>query len=141
MSALCVLVPMNIQVLGVTDTMDGRLGNISHLYSMYMEKSLLAKPAHASVSALLLSDSFSLSFTLFPLLNLLISMLIFFLLSTDLSVCESYLLDLNHLLQSMEVLHRTYSAPSIQALQVSTLFLIHFTFNCKVMLNHIQNTR
>uniref|UniRef100_A0A8C9XIA1 Oxysterol-binding protein n=1 Tax=Sander lucioperca TaxID=283035 RepID=A0A8C9XIA1_SANLU len=38
--------------------------------------------------------------------------------SKDLSVCESYLLDLNHLLQSMEVLHRTYSAPSIQALQV-----------------------
>uniref|UniRef100_A0A8D0CS97 Oxysterol-binding protein n=1 Tax=Sander lucioperca TaxID=283035 RepID=A0A8D0CS97_SANLU len=88
--------------------------------SMAETKSLLAKPAHASVSALLLSDSFSLSFTLFPLLNLLISMLIFFLLSTDLSVCESYLLDLNHLLQSMEVLHRTYSAPSIQALQAAT---------------------
>ncbi|KAK5862406.1 hypothetical protein PBY51_017806 [Eleginops maclovinus] len=40
--------------------------------------------------------------------------------SKDLSVCESYLLELNHLLQSMEVLHRTYSAPSIQALQAST---------------------
>ncbi|XP_078109250.1 oxysterol-binding protein-related protein 3 isoform X2 [Sander vitreus] len=40
--------------------------------------------------------------------------------SKDLSVCESYLLDLNHLLQSMEVLHRTYSAPSIQALQAAT---------------------
>ncbi|XP_042280428.1 oxysterol-binding protein-related protein 3 isoform X3 [Thunnus maccoyii] len=40
--------------------------------------------------------------------------------SKDLSVCEAYLLDLNHLLQSMEVLHRTYSAPSIQALQAST---------------------
>ncbi|XP_056141563.1 oxysterol-binding protein-related protein 3 isoform X2 [Lampris incognitus] len=39
--------------------------------------------------------------------------------SKDLSVCESYLLELNHLLQSMEVLHRTYSAPSIQALQTS----------------------
>uniref|UniRef100_A0A8C4GZD2 Oxysterol-binding protein n=1 Tax=Dicentrarchus labrax TaxID=13489 RepID=A0A8C4GZD2_DICLA len=38
--------------------------------------------------------------------------------SKDLSVCEAYLLELNHLLQSMEVLHRTYSAPSIQALQV-----------------------
>uniref|UniRef100_A0A8C4H063 Oxysterol-binding protein n=1 Tax=Dicentrarchus labrax TaxID=13489 RepID=A0A8C4H063_DICLA len=37
-----------------------------------------------------------------------------------LSVCEAYLLELNHLLQSMEVLHRTYSAPSIQALQTST---------------------
>uniref|UniRef100_A0A671UX20 Oxysterol-binding protein n=1 Tax=Sparus aurata TaxID=8175 RepID=A0A671UX20_SPAAU len=38
--------------------------------------------------------------------------------SKDLSVCEAYLLELNHLLQSMEVLHRTYSAPSIRALQV-----------------------
>uniref|UniRef100_A0A3Q0S6C7 Oxysterol-binding protein n=1 Tax=Amphilophus citrinellus TaxID=61819 RepID=A0A3Q0S6C7_AMPCI len=38
--------------------------------------------------------------------------------SKDLSVCEAYLLELNHLLQSMEVIHRTYSAPSIQALQV-----------------------
>ncbi|XP_047455838.1 oxysterol-binding protein-related protein 3 isoform X3 [Mugil cephalus] len=40
--------------------------------------------------------------------------------SKDLSICEAYLLELNHLLQSMEVLHRTYSAPSIQALQAST---------------------
>ncbi|XP_033959416.1 oxysterol-binding protein-related protein 3 isoform X1 [Pseudochaenichthys georgianus] len=40
--------------------------------------------------------------------------------SKDLSVCDAYLLELNHLLQSMEVLHRTYSAPSIQALQAST---------------------
>ncbi|XP_034409083.1 oxysterol-binding protein-related protein 3 isoform X2 [Cyclopterus lumpus] len=40
--------------------------------------------------------------------------------SKDLSVCEVYLLELSHLLQSMEVLHRTYSAPSIQALQGST---------------------
>ncbi|XP_029308053.1 oxysterol-binding protein-related protein 3 isoform X2 [Cottoperca gobio] len=40
--------------------------------------------------------------------------------SKDLSVCEAYLQELNHLLQSMEVLHRTYSAPSIQALQAST---------------------
>uniref|UniRef100_A0A3B5A6V7 Oxysterol-binding protein-related protein 3 n=1 Tax=Stegastes partitus TaxID=144197 RepID=A0A3B5A6V7_9TELE len=39
---------------------------------------------------------------------------------SKLSVCEAYLLELNHLLQSMEVLHRTYSAPSIQALQTST---------------------
>ena len=43
--------------------------------------------------------------------------------SADLSVCEAYLLELNHLLQSMEVLHRTYSAPSIQALQVC--FALH----------------
>ncbi|XP_059195848.1 oxysterol-binding protein-related protein 3 [Centropristis striata] len=40
--------------------------------------------------------------------------------SKDLSVCEANLLELNQLLQSMEVLHRTYSAPSIQALQAST---------------------
>nr|XP_020468459.1 oxysterol-binding protein-related protein 3 isoform X2 [Monopterus albus] len=40
--------------------------------------------------------------------------------SKDLSVCEAYLLELSHLLQSMEVLHRTCSAPSIQALQAST---------------------
>ncbi|XP_062322746.1 oxysterol-binding protein-related protein 3 isoform X1 [Osmerus eperlanus] len=40
--------------------------------------------------------------------------------SKDLSLCESYLLELNHLLQSMEVLHRTYSAPAINALQAST---------------------
>lgn len=40
--------------------------------------------------------------------------------SKDLSVCEAYLLELSHLLQNMEVLHRTYSAPSIQALQAST---------------------
>uniref|UniRef100_A0A8C5N6A0 Oxysterol-binding protein n=1 Tax=Gouania willdenowi TaxID=441366 RepID=A0A8C5N6A0_GOUWI len=40
--------------------------------------------------------------------------------SKDISVCEASLLELSHLLQSMEVLHRTYSAPSIQALQAST---------------------
>ncbi|XP_054637886.1 oxysterol-binding protein-related protein 3 isoform X1 [Dunckerocampus dactyliophorus] len=40
--------------------------------------------------------------------------------SKDLSVCEAYLLELSHLLQSMEVIHRTYSAPSIQTLQAST---------------------
>ncbi|XP_075883734.1 oxysterol-binding protein-related protein 3 isoform X2 [Nelusetta ayraudi] len=40
--------------------------------------------------------------------------------SKDLSVCEAHILELSHLLQSMEVLHRTYSAPSIQALQAST---------------------
>uniref|UniRef100_A0A3B4TIF0 Oxysterol-binding protein n=1 Tax=Seriola dumerili TaxID=41447 RepID=A0A3B4TIF0_SERDU len=35
----------------------------------------------------------------------------------DLEECESYLLELNLLLKSMEVLHRTYSAPAITALQ------------------------
>ncbi|XP_061670098.1 oxysterol-binding protein-related protein 3-like [Syngnathoides biaculeatus] len=38
----------------------------------------------------------------------------------DLEECESYLLELNLLLRSMEVMHRTYSAPSISALQTST---------------------
>ncbi|XP_040928866.1 oxysterol-binding protein-related protein 3-like [Betta splendens] len=38
----------------------------------------------------------------------------------DLEECESYLLDLNLLLKSMEVLHRTYSAPAISALPAST---------------------
>ncbi|XP_052000631.1 oxysterol-binding protein-related protein 3-like isoform X2 [Xyrauchen texanus] len=38
----------------------------------------------------------------------------------ELSVCETQLLELNHLLKSMEVLHRTYSAPAINALQAST---------------------
>uniref|UniRef100_A0A8C5FLN0 Oxysterol-binding protein n=1 Tax=Gadus morhua TaxID=8049 RepID=A0A8C5FLN0_GADMO len=37
-----------------------------------------------------------------------------------LSECGSYLLELNLLLKSMEVLHRTYSAPAISALQAST---------------------
>uniref|UniRef100_A0A665WJ53 Oxysterol-binding protein n=1 Tax=Echeneis naucrates TaxID=173247 RepID=A0A665WJ53_ECHNA len=38
----------------------------------------------------------------------------------DLEECESYLLELNLLLRSMEVLHRTYSAPAITALQASS---------------------
>lgn len=41
---------------------------------------------------------------------------------SDLEECESYLLELNLLLKSMEVLHRTYSAPAISALQVSTRY-------------------
>ncbi|XP_042564945.1 oxysterol-binding protein-related protein 3 isoform X2 [Clupea harengus] len=39
--------------------------------------------------------------------------------SKELCVCEAQLSDLSHLLQSMEVLHRTYSAPAINALQAS----------------------
>ncbi|XP_035386522.1 oxysterol-binding protein-related protein 3 isoform X4 [Electrophorus electricus] len=38
--------------------------------------------------------------------------------SKELSECETQLLELNHLLRSMEVLHRTCSAPAINALQV-----------------------
>uniref|UniRef100_A0A671PDZ6 Oxysterol-binding protein n=1 Tax=Sinocyclocheilus anshuiensis TaxID=1608454 RepID=A0A671PDZ6_9TELE len=38
----------------------------------------------------------------------------------ELSVSEAQLLELNHLLRSMEVLHRTCSAPAINALQAST---------------------
>lgn len=40
---------------------------------------------------------------------------------TDISVCEDYLLELSHLQQNMEALHRTCSAPSIQTLQVGTI--------------------
>ncbi|XP_043994680.1 oxysterol-binding protein-related protein 3-like isoform X1 [Gambusia affinis] len=40
--------------------------------------------------------------------------------SKELEECESYLLELNQLLKSMEVIHRTYSAPTITALQAST---------------------
>ncbi|MED6277049.1 hypothetical protein CHARACLAT_009264, partial [Characodon lateralis] len=39
--------------------------------------------------------------------------------SKELEECESYLLELNQLLKSMEVIHRTYSAPAITALQAS----------------------
>ncbi|XP_008110873.1 oxysterol-binding protein-related protein 3 isoform X1 [Anolis carolinensis] len=37
--------------------------------------------------------------------------------SKELSHCHSYLLEMSQLLQSMEVLHRTYSAPAINAMQ------------------------
>ncbi|XP_041102277.1 oxysterol-binding protein-related protein 3-like isoform X1 [Polyodon spathula] len=40
--------------------------------------------------------------------------------STELTLCQSHLLELSHLLQSMEVLHRTHSAPAISVLQAST---------------------
>ncbi|XP_033914707.3 oxysterol-binding protein-related protein 3-like isoform X3 [Acipenser ruthenus] len=40
--------------------------------------------------------------------------------STELTLCQSHLLELSHLLQSMEVLHRTYSAPAISVLQASS---------------------
>ncbi|XP_030357373.1 oxysterol-binding protein-related protein 3 isoform X2 [Strigops habroptila] len=38
--------------------------------------------------------------------------------SRELSNCHTYLLEMNQLLQSMDVLHRTYSAPAINAMQV-----------------------
>ncbi|XP_044534699.1 oxysterol-binding protein-related protein 3 isoform X2 [Gracilinanus agilis] len=38
--------------------------------------------------------------------------------SKDLAHCHTYLIEMSQLLQSMEVLHRTYSAPAINALQV-----------------------
>ncbi|XP_053570131.1 oxysterol-binding protein-related protein 3 isoform X2 [Bombina bombina] len=38
----------------------------------------------------------------------------------DLSQCHSYLVEMSQLLQSMEVLHRTYSAPAINAMQMGT---------------------
>ncbi|XP_063777778.1 oxysterol-binding protein-related protein 3 isoform X2 [Pseudophryne corroboree] len=39
----------------------------------------------------------------------------------DLSQCHSYLVEISQLLQNMEVLHRTYSAPAINAIQVGAL--------------------
>uniref|UniRef100_A0A8C8SA32 Oxysterol-binding protein n=1 Tax=Pelusios castaneus TaxID=367368 RepID=A0A8C8SA32_9SAUR len=42
--------------------------------------------------------------------------------SKDLSYCHMYLLEMSQLLQSMEVLHRTYSAPAISGMQVPTVF-------------------
>ncbi|XP_043822825.1 oxysterol-binding protein-related protein 3 isoform X1 [Dromiciops gliroides] len=40
--------------------------------------------------------------------------------SKDLAHCHTYLVEMSQLLQSMEVLHRTYSAPAINALQGGT---------------------
>lgn len=90
----------------------------------------MAKPVHASVSVPFIADSFLFvcNSLLKPTFSSQCGCVPF---STDLSVCDAYLLELNHLLQSMEVLHRTYSAPSIQALQVSTLFLIPLPFTCR----------
>ncbi|XP_010071474.1 PREDICTED: oxysterol-binding protein-related protein 3 isoform X4 [Pterocles gutturalis] len=42
--------------------------------------------------------------------------------SRDLSNCHAHLLEMNQLLQSMDVLHRTYSAPAINAMQVPSVF-------------------
>ncbi|XP_077124904.1 oxysterol-binding protein-related protein 3 [Ranitomeya variabilis] len=39
----------------------------------------------------------------------------------DLSQCHSYLVEMSQLLQNMDVLHRTYSAPAINAIQVGAL--------------------
>nr|XP_006982250.1 oxysterol-binding protein-related protein 3 isoform X4 [Peromyscus maniculatus bairdii] len=42
--------------------------------------------------------------------------------SKDLAHCHAYLLEMSQLLQSMDVLHRTYSAPAINAIQVPKPF-------------------
>ncbi|KAM5302374.1 oxysterol-binding protein-related protein 3 isoform 4-T6 [Glossophaga mutica] len=42
--------------------------------------------------------------------------------SKDLAHCHSYLLEMSQLLQNMDVLHRTYSAPAINAIQVPKPF-------------------
>ncbi|CAI9623803.1 unnamed protein product [Staurois parvus] len=39
----------------------------------------------------------------------------------DLSQCQGYLVEMSQLLQNMEVLHRTYSAPAINAIQAGAL--------------------
>lgn len=95
-----------------------------------------AMPAHISLFCSCLyaacthpSPTLSLSLSVFLLLSpsflslfLLLSPALSLPLTTELSECEAQLLELNHLLRSMEVLHRTYSAPAINALQV--LFFI-----------------
>ncbi|XP_063095652.1 oxysterol-binding protein-related protein 3 isoform X4 [Cavia porcellus] len=42
--------------------------------------------------------------------------------SKDLSHCHAYLVEMSQLLQNMDVLHRTYSAPAINAIQVPKPF-------------------
>ncbi|XP_021109765.1 oxysterol-binding protein-related protein 3 isoform X4 [Heterocephalus glaber] len=42
--------------------------------------------------------------------------------SKDLTQCHAYLVEMSQLLQSMDVLHRTYSAPAINAIQVPKPF-------------------
>lgn len=42
--------------------------------------------------------------------------------SKDLAHCHTYLLEMSQLLESMDVLHRTYSAPAINAIQVPKPF-------------------
>nr|XP_004652860.2 oxysterol-binding protein-related protein 3 isoform X5 [Jaculus jaculus] len=42
--------------------------------------------------------------------------------SKDLAHCHTYLVEMSQLLQSMDVLHRTYSAPAINAIQVPKPF-------------------
>lgn len=37
----------------------------------------------------------------------------------DLAHCHAYLVEMSQLLQNMDILHRTYSAPAINAIQVS----------------------
>uniref|UniRef100_A0A9J8BBU3 Oxysterol-binding protein n=1 Tax=Cyprinus carpio carpio TaxID=630221 RepID=A0A9J8BBU3_CYPCA len=54
----------------------------------------------------------------------------------ELSVCEAQLLELNHLLRSMEVLHRTCSAPAINALQVTSLCVSHVSI-CWLLLQAV----
>uniref|UniRef100_A0A8C7KJV8 Oxysterol-binding protein n=1 Tax=Oncorhynchus kisutch TaxID=8019 RepID=A0A8C7KJV8_ONCKI len=54
----------------------------------------------------------------------------------DLEECESYLLELNLLLKSMEVLHRTYSAPAISLMV--TRNICPLTYNPNLGPVHIQ---
>lgn len=59
---------------------------------------------------------------------------------TDLSHCHAYLVEMSQLLQNMDVLHRTYSAPAINAIQVRlTLFCspsgFCFSFSCQPLTN------
>ncbi|KAF3819210.1 hypothetical protein GH733_013360 [Mirounga leonina] len=48
--------------------------------------------------------------------------------SKDLAHCHAYLVEMSHLLQSMDVLHRTYSAPAINAIQEYVSLYLVFNY-------------
>lgn len=55
---------------------------------------------------------------------------------TDLAHCHAYLVEMSQLLQSMDVLHRTYSAPAINAIQVSHTPLLFTLWCSSAFLSH-----
>uniref|UniRef100_A0A8C2CKN9 Oxysterol-binding protein n=1 Tax=Cyprinus carpio TaxID=7962 RepID=A0A8C2CKN9_CYPCA len=79
--------------------------------AMFPHEKTLFHPHYPPTSSPTIPDSQSIRKVTFLLHNVLCLSL------SELSVCEAQLLELNHLLRSMEVLHRTCSAPAINALQ------------------------
>lgn len=106
---VCIYVYTHAQ-LTITDSNSAMSAHISLFCSCLY---VIRTPPPPHTHSLWFSPSLSLSF---------LSLFLCYSLATELSECEAQLLELNHLLRSMEVLHRTYSAPAINALQV--LFFI-----------------